>query len=380
MRRKGTGLDRHHFENHPPDPDRERVPATNRSVPRWVSIGLFVYASILFVSLAKDFLVPVLLAFLLALVLTPIRRFFDERGLPPALTSIVLVGALLAALSVVIGAIIVPVSGYIESLPRIEEDIHSKLAGISEALSSILEASRRLSDALKSHAADVEQVELRGNGLVTSAALVIPGLMAQALFTVVLLLFLLASGDMFYEKIIEIMPTVQDKQRAVQITHDIERKLSRYLLTIMIINLGLGFAVATLLWAMNMPNPLVFGVIAFVCNFVPYLGPLVSLVAATAVALVSSSGVGLAVAVGLAYLCLTTIEGQIITPYFVGRRLRLNTVVVFIAVSFWAWLWSAIGMLVAVPLLVTISVFCEHVDGLRGLGKLLSERKSDDHP
>lgn len=351
----------------------------NSGVPRWVSIALFVYASILFVSLAKDFLVPVLLAFLLALVLSPIRRFFDERGLPPALTSIVLVGALLAALSVVIGAIIVPVSGYIESLPRIEEDIRSKLAGISEALSSILEASRRLSDALKSHAADVEQVELRGNGLVTSAALVIPGLMAQALFTVILLLFLLASGDMFYEKIIEIMPTVQDKRRAVQITHDIERKLSRYLLTIMIINLGLGCAVATLLWAMGMPNPLVFGVIAFVCNFVPYLGPLVSLVAATAVALVSSSGVGLALAVGLAYLCLTTIEGQIITPYFVGRRLRLNTVVVFIAVSFWAWLWSAIGMLVAVPLLVTISVFCEHVDGLRGLGKLLSERKSDDH-
>ncbi|WP_261321419.1 AI-2E family transporter [Rhizobium leguminosarum] len=357
-----------------PENEAKAMSAFGTVLPRWTAIGLFIYASILFLSFAREFLVPIVLSFLLALVFSPIRRFLDERGVPSVATSLIIIGALIAALAIILGAIIVPVSGYVESLPRIEQAIQEKLAGMSQALSGLFEASRRLTDFLRSHAANVQQVELRGNGLITSAALFVPALIAQTLFTLVLLLFLLASGDILHERLVEILPTVQDKNRAVEISHDIERKLSRYLLTITTINVCLGGVVAALLWLSGMPNPLLFGVLAFICNFVPYLGPLVSMTAACAVALISSSGVGFAVAIASLYLLVMTIEGQIITPYFIGRRLRLNTVVVFVAISFWAWLWSIVGMLVAVPLLVTVSVFCEHVESLRGLGNLLSAR------
>lgn len=341
---------------------------------QWAITGLFIYASILCLSLGKDFFVPIVLAFLLALVFSPIRRFFDRFGIPSALTSILIVSLLVMGLVAIVGAIIVPVSGYLESLPRIEEDLQVKLAGLSEALSAAFEASRRLADLVRSHAADVQQVELRGNGPLTSAALIVPAMLAQTLLTLILLLFLLASGDLLYRKLVEAMPTVQDKRRAMQIANDIERNLSRYLLTITAINASLAVVMATLLWLIGMPNALLFGVIAFVCNFVPYLGPLASLLSGTAVALISFDGVWFAAVVAAMYLVVMTFEGQIVTPYFIGRRLRLNTVVVLIAVSFWAWLWSIIGMLLAVPLLVTLNVFCNHVPRFRGLGNFLSSR------
>jgi len=182
---------------------------------------------------------------------------------------------------------------------------------------------------------------------------------------------------MFYEKIVHTMPTLRDKKRAAWIAHDIERQLSRYLLTITIINAGLGVAVGLAMWGLGMPSPLIFGIIAFVFNFVPYLGAFVGIVIAAAVALVTFTWLAMPLIVGGVYLALTTLEGQFVTPYFIGRSLRLNSVVVFVTISFWAWLWSAVGMIVAVPLLVALKTFCDHIDGLEPLGDFLSERHAE---
>jgi predicted PurR-regulated permease PerM len=351
-----------------------------KQLPRWAVIGLFLYASVFTLSYAKDFLVPIVLAYLLAMVFGPIRRFFDRRGVPSALTSLVIVLVLLIGFLALLGALAVPVSGWMERAPQIQHDVQSKLSSISQTFSGVFDSARRLSELTKSHSAGVQQVEVNDTSYLANAALFAPAAMAQFVFTLILLLFLLASGDMFYEKLVNVLPTFGDKKRAMRIAHDIERKLSHYLLTITLINAGFGVAVAILLWAVGMPSTIVFGVLAFLLNYVPYLGALAGIVVAMSVALVSFDGPGWSLVVGAIYLGLATVEGQLITPYFVGRSLRLNTVVVFIAVSFWAWLWSAVGMLVAVPLLVAINTFCEHIDGLSGLGKFLSERYSEQVP
>jgi len=356
------------------------IPVTGvvvKQLPRWAVVGLFFYASVFALSYAKDFLVPIVLAYLLAMVFGPIRRFFDRRGIPSALTSLVIVLVLLVGFLSLLGALAVPVSGWMERAPQIQHDIQSKLSSISQTFSGVFDAARRVSEITKSHSAGVQQVEVNDANYLANVALFAPAAMAQFVFTLILLLFLLASGDMFYEKLVNVLPTFGDKKRAMRIAHDIERKLSSYLLTITLINAGLGLAVAVLLWAVGMPSPIVFGVLAFLLNYVPYLGALAGIVVSMSVALVSFDGPGWSLVVGAIYLGLATVEGQLISPYFVGRTLRLNTVVVFIAVSFWAWLWSAVGMLVAVPLLVAINTFCEHIDGLSGLGKFLSERYSE---
>lgn len=356
--------------------DGSKVSAV-RAAPRWAIIGLFLYGSVFTLSSAKEFLVPIVLAFLLAMVFGPIRRFFDRRGVSSTLTSLVIVAVLFFGFLALIGALAIPVSGWMERAPQIQKDVQSKLSGLSSTFSGIMDAATRLGELTRSHSADVQQVEVRDSSMIANAALFAPAAMAQFIFTLILLLFLLASGDMFYEKLVHVMPTFKDKKRALRIAHDIERKLSRYLLTITIINGGLGVAVALLLWAVGMPSPIIFGVLAFLLNYVPYLGAFAGILVAMSVALVSFDVPGWSLAVGVLYLGLTSIEGQLITPYFIGRSLRLNTVVVFIAVSFWAWLWSAVGMLVAVPLLVAVNTFCEHIDGLKGLGDFLSERHSE---
>jgi predicted PurR-regulated permease PerM len=123
-----------------------------------------------------------------------------------------------------------------------------------------------------------------------------------------------------------------------------------------------------------MPSPALFGILAFLLNFVPYVGAIAGVALSFVVGIVSLDTLGEAITPALVYFALTSIEGQIITPYFVGRSLRLNTVVVFLFVTLFAWLWSVVGMLVATPLLVAVRTFCDHIPALEGLGHFLSAR------
>ncbi|MBS62919.1 AI-2E family transporter [Salinisphaera sp.] len=344
---------------------------------KWILVALFVYASISVLSQARSFFVPIVLAFLLSMVFAPIRRVFDRRRVPPALSSLVIVSVLLVSFLFAIAALAVPATGWIENAPRIEQRIEQQLSDIAGPFSAIFEANEKLQSMTRSDTPDVQTVEIEGESAATQAALLAPNAIAQFVFTMVLLLFLLASGDMFYEKLVHVMPSFRDKRRAAQIAHDIERKLSRYLLTITTINAGLGVAVGLTMWAFGMPYPAVFGVIAFLFNFIPYLGALGGVAIAGMIALITFDWVGWALIVPGVYFALTTLEGQIITPYFVGRSLRLNTVIVFITVTFWAWLWSAVGMIVALPLLVALKTLCEHIEALHNLGDFLSERHAE---
>lgn len=346
-------------------------------VPGWVGIGLFIYASIYTLSYGRTFLVPIVLAFLLSLVFGPIRRFFDRRGVPQWITALGLVLGLVVGLFALMGAMALPIIGWVERAPQIMFAVREQLADLSSVFSGVFEARDRLVELTRTDSPEVQQVEVQGTGYATKIAQLAPGFFTQMVFTLVLLFFLLASGDMFYEKIVHVMPTFKEKRRAIQGAHDVERKLSRYFLTITIINMGLGAVVGAAMWLYGMPSPVLFGLVAFIFNFVPYLGALVGLVIATAVALVSFEWIGWAPIIAATYFAATTLEGQVVTPYFVGRSLRLNTVVVFLAVSFWAWLWSAVGMIVAVPLLVTLRTVCAYVDDLNGLGEFLSERHSE---
>jgi predicted PurR-regulated permease PerM len=350
------------------------------TIPKWIGVGLFIYASVAVLAQAKNFLVPIVMAFLLSMVFGPIRRVFDRRGIPSGVSALMIVATLLILFFGLLTALSVPVTQWVENAPRIERQIRVKVTDLSRSFHRLSQANETIQEATRSDP-KVQQVEVKDEGVATSVAMLAPGVVTQFVFTFVLLLFLLASGDMFYEKLVHVMPTFKDKRRAVRIAYSIERKLSRYLMTITAINVCLGIAVGLAMWLLGMPNPLVFGVIAFVFNYIPYLGALAGIVVAGAVALVTFDGLVWTAVIPGVYFGLTAVEGQLVTPYFVGRRLQLNTVVVFISVSFWAWLWSAVGMIVAVPLLVAIKTFCEHVDGFNGFGHFLSERGAEsDRP
>lgn len=355
-----------------------------QNIPRWVGIGLFLYASVFALSQAEAFFVPVVLGFLLSMVLAPVRRRLDRLGVNGWLSSFLIVSVLLCLLGGLLTALSMPVSKWVDNAPRIERQVEHKFATLSKPLNQVLQVNDKLSSIGQTKDQDSHSPEARpvhvsqGESMTTQAALLAPTMLAQFLFTLVLLFFLLASGDMFYEKLVHVMPTFRDKRRATRIVYNAERKLSRYLSTITVINLGLGVVVGAAMALLGMPDPIVFGTAAFLLNFVPYLGALAGIIVAGAIALVSFDWLGWPFIVMGIYLALTTLEGQIITPYFVGRSLRLNTVVVFLAVSFWAWLWSAVGMIVALPLLIALRTVCEHIEELDHISAFLSERHAEE--
>lgn len=358
--------------------ERPVVRLSTQSVPRWAVIGIFLLLLIAGIAYARDFLMPVALGFLLALVFSPVRRFLERRRIPAEVSAVVIVGSLVALLLSGLLLLAGPVQGWIADAPQIARELEWKTRSLFGGAQAVLEASETVEKVTTGGTdPEVQEVVVKEPGMFANLAWVAPAYLAQTVLTLVLLLFLLASGDMFYEKIVHVLPSFRDKRQAMRIAHDIERKLSQYLFTITAINAGLGVAVGIAMALLGMPNPLLFGVIAFAFNFVPYIGALAGIAIALVAGLLTFNEPGTALLPGLAYFALTAIEGQFVTPYFVGRRLEMNTVVIFLSITFWAWLWSAMGMLLAVPMLVTIRAFCEHIPQLVPVGKFLAARGSE---
>ena len=354
--------------------EKPRAVQTHKAV-----VGLLIIAIGVTVVLARTFLMPIILAFLLSLTFSPIRRFFSRRGLPDAIAATLIVSALVGGLFLGVLSLAGPVQTYAADAPTIMRDVEVKLRGISDIVEQVSEATEQV-DELTGPAPQEGQEQIAvdtGPGLFTQAVMSVPFIMAQLLLTLVMLFFLIASGDMFYEKIVAVNPTFKDKKRAIGIVHDIERKISRYFLTITTINACLGLSIGIALWLLGMPNPALFGVLAFGLNFIPYVGAVIGAGLTFMIGIVSFDTLGQAGLAAGAYLTLTTIEGQFVTPYAVGRSLKMNPVAVFVAVAFWGWAWSVVGMVIAVPVLIVIRAFAEKFESMYGIGLFLSARGDD---
>jgi predicted PurR-regulated permease PerM len=195
--------------------------------------------------------------------------------------------------------------------------------------------------------------------------------LGEAVVVLILLYFMLASGDFFLRKMIKVLPRLSDKKRALKIASEMEHEISRYFLTVTIINACLGTAVGTSLYFIGMPAPLLWGTMAFVLNFIPYLGALTGILLTALVALISIDPISHALLAPGAYLLIAILEGNFITPSVMGRRFTLNTVVIFAWLVFWGWLWGVPGALIAVPMLSALKIFCDHIDRLHTLGEFL---------
>ncbi|WP_085586232.1 AI-2E family transporter [Thalassospira mesophila] len=338
-------------------------------------IGMFVMSVCGVLYFAQSLLLPVVLAFLFALILSPVVRWLYRRGIPEPITAFVLVFSMTS--SVLAGGYWLsdPISHWIDDAPRIERQVRFKLAQMAGTIENIQEAQRRVEKATQRDTkSGVQEVVVKEPNLLSQAAQGAPEIFGGIALSVVLLLLMLSSGDMFYEKLIKALPTFKDKRRGLRIAKDIEREISRYLLTVFIINVCLGICVAIGLSFTPMPNPVLWGLAAALLNFVPYLGALIGIAVVAIVALVSLPTLGAAMVPPAIYMVCTAVEGQLITPSLVGRRLQINSVAVFLAIAFWGWLWGGVGIFIAVPMLIIVKVFSHHVEGLGWLSEFLGAR------
>ena len=351
----------------PLPPDHIRFPLSSvphRMSGHWALTGIFIFLAFAALAAGRAFLMPVTLSILLFFVFVPLRRRLDRHGVPPSLSAGGVVLLLVATIGILATLLSGPAGRLIDDLPMITGRLQAQFDALRGTFGAIETALSRMPG-------DEGEAPVSGAEALLAVLGATPTLLAQTSLVLFLLFFLLASGDLLYLKIVQSFDSLRDKRRAYAALREIEDSLGSYLGSITLINAGLGLSIGCLMWLWGMPSPVLFGTMAFLFNFVPYLGAVAGTMIATLVALLSFPGFQVPALVGLSYFALTTIEGQLVTPYFVSRRLQMNAVVVFLAVAMWAWLWSVIGMIVAVPVLVVASVICDHVPGLERIGNFL---------
>ncbi|WCR10589.1 AI-2E family transporter [Paracoccus stylophorae] len=364
--------DGHRFPRRSPDEG-----AGGSGVANWAVVGIFLILGFAAVAAARDFLMPVTMAILLFFVFTPLRRFNERRGIPDVVTAAIVTLGILIAVTVFAYTASGPINRAAENIPTISAQLEQKFQRVRESMREFQQAAKKIDDVQATEDEDAAaqptiRVEEDGDSTFETVLKLTPQLLGQVLFTLILMFFMIASGDLLYLKIVQSFDSMREKRSAYLALREIEDSLGSYLGAITIINACLGLAVGLAMWAWGMPGAVLFGLGAFVLNFIPYLGAIAGVTIAAIVALVMLPGLFWPAMVAGTYLALTALEGQLITPYFVSRRLQMNTVVVFLAVALWAWLWSVLGMVIAVPVLVVLRVLADHVPGWEKFGNFLA--------
>ena len=336
--------------------------------------GLFILACFYTLYLARDFFLPVMLALVFNFLLAPLVRWLKRLRVPAAIGSALVIVSVFAAAGFLTYELSGPLAEWIEKVPETGAKLQGKVQPLKryfEKVSAISEQVERLTRIKSGNDAPPQRVELKQTTLLDAVFSGTSKLVLTSLVVIVLLFFLLASGDLFLAKLVHVLPTLSDKKKAVQIAREIEDNISNYLVTMTLINGGVGLASGLLFWAFGMPNPALWGALAGLLNFIPTVG---SLSAATLVTLVSIStfpSLAHAALVPVCFLALTVTMGTFITPLIMGRKLTLNPVVIFLGLSFWGWLWGIPGALLAVPMLAMFKIFCDHIEPLAPIGEFL---------
>ncbi|MER9653355.1 AI-2E family transporter [Mesorhizobium sp. M0152] len=354
-------------------PDPRAAARADTHMMRLLLVGIFLLMVVYALYFARAFFMPVILAFLLALTLTPIVRLLRRHGIPELVSATLLVVLSICVFASAGYLLSGPIIDIINNTSSIGQQLTERLAQLRRPFERIMQISHQIEQLTEtSQEPGIQKVAVAQSGVLSSAAsnLLSAGTSLTIIF--VLSLFLLASGTMFYEKIIQSFASLSEKKRALRVIYDVEREISHYLLTVTLINAGLGTVIALGLWALGVPNPSVWGVAAALFNFLPYIGALITILLVTIMALISFDTISYALLAPAFVLLCDIIEGQFVTPTVVGRRLEINAVAILIALAFWSWLWGFVGALMAVPLLVVIKAFCDHFDGLSHVGNFLA--------
>ncbi|MEZ5330667.1 MAG: AI-2E family transporter [Thermoanaerobaculia bacterium] len=353
--------------------EREPDPVPGTVDLRTLSItGLFVLALVWAVDVARPILLPVVAAALLSALFAPLVRGLARWHLPRSLTAGAIVLLLAGGLVFGIQQLGDPASEWLEKAPttfrqleRELRDVKSQVEKVSDATEQVEELTRVGADK-PAASAEPSQPSLAQRLLRGGWRLIV-----SIFLTFILLFFILSSDDLFLRKLVQSMPRLREKRLSVEAVRTIQRDISRYLATITLINAALGGAVALAMWWLELPNPTLWGAMAMLFNFVPYLGAVVGVSIVAVAGIVTFDGWWASLTPALVYLALTSLEGYVLTPLALSRRLTLNPLAILLAVVFWGWLWGVPGALVAVPLLACLKILFNRFQVLVPLAEFL---------
>lgn len=351
-------------------PSRPALFSSRLLVPLLASI--FAVLLIAGLQYASSLLVPIAVALLLTLLLGPLVRWMSGYGVAEPVAAGLIVFGTITFIGATVLALAGPATDWLRRAPATMQRVEEKLRTVEpmNAIQATATSVARLAGiASADSAAATIQVAppapLQNVGWTT--AHVVGGILTIVFLTY----FLLASGSMFRRKIAYLFPSGIQRTRIKQALCEIEEQMSRYLLINTLISIGFGVATGALLAAVGVPNPVLWGFVAGVLNFVPYLGALVTVVLIGIVTLATFDGTREMLLACGGFLLLDLVKGHFVAPVVLGRRMSLNTVAVLLSLLFWGWVWGIVGVILAVPLTVMIQVICSHSERFRGVGIVL---------
>jgi len=325
-----------------------------RHAAQLATVGIFLILFCAVLDLARLVLLPITAAAVIGTMLGPLARMAANRGLPAWLFATLAVVFFLLVLQGITVMISAPLVDWAGRVPELIALIRGKL------------------EAFKGWVANFHALQAmlggRGGGVtIDIGALVQPAVafltptIGELLLFFTTLFFVLLDRDDMRKYVILLFGDQEDRLRVIRILNDVERNLARYIGTVTLINLAVGALTALGTWLLGFPSPALFGALAFVCNYIPYLGPAVVVVVLFLAGIVSFPSLAYAAVAPCLFVALATLEGHVITPSVVGRRLTLNPLGVFLNLAFWTWLWGPVGTFLSVPLLIFGLVIMRHL-------------------
>ena len=345
--------------------------------------GLFILAMFAAMYVMRDVAMPVILAVVLKLLLQPLVRVLEQIYLPRIVGVIVVLCLLLGVLTGIGMAVAGPGSGWANKLPESLPRLQQHLSFIAEPIGGVRHLLKRAEQSVQKEtppepastpvptptapaAPALHEAVVLGALFATTADVV-----TAILTTIVVLFFLLQSGETFLRRLVEILPRFKEKRQAVDIAQQVERNISAYLLTITIMNAGVGVVTGVIMWACGVGDPLLWGTVAFLLNYVPVLGPIIATILFAMVGLLMFDSLWTAVLPAALYFAVHLLEGEFVTPLVLAKRFTLNPVLVILSLIFWFWMWGVVGAILAVPMLAVTKIVCDSIRSLGAIGHFL---------
>jgi predicted PurR-regulated permease PerM len=336
--------------------------------------GLFMLALLAALYAAREIVLPIVLAIILNLLLQPALRMLERLHVPRMLGALLLIALLFGTIVAFVTGMSGPASSWAaklpEGVPRLQEHLSFLRAPI-EAVRQFWQQAQGYVSGDSQPAASASQAPAIGAGLLLTIFSNTSAFAAGFLETVLILFFLLLSGDTFLRRLVEVLPNFSDKRQAVEISQHIEHDISAYLITITIMNAAVGLTTVLAMWLCGLGDPILWGAVAFLLNYVPILGPMIGVAMFTLAGLLTANTLWLALLPAGLYFLIHLVEGEIITPMLLARRFTLNRVLVILALIFWYWMWGVPGAILAVPMLAITKIICDRIRMLAAFGHFL---------
>jgi predicted PurR-regulated permease PerM len=359
-----------------PVPVEAPPPRPSRRRPRIRSValnGLFALACLYSLRLARELLLPLALGVIVYLLLHPAVRAMARLRIPPAVGAALAMAALAATLALGAYGLSYPAASWLARAPDSLHQVEARVKPLARRIQSWTRTAEEMQRITTVGAAATPQVTVKESSVASQLFGGMQAFLEGAVIVLTLAYFLLASGDLMLRKVVHALPRLADRKRAVEIAHEMERQISGYLFYTTLMNAAFGAAVGLMLWAMGMPNPVLWGVVAGVSKYVPYLGGLACTVVLALASLLAFPQLWHALLVPAVFLLVDTLHGNFLLPALMGRRFTLNAPVVFVGLVFWWYTWGVAGALLAVPLLSAFKIVCERVHGLSRIAIFLGD-------